>query len=156
MHDARDEGLQRGAAEFIEKPVNRRRLAETLARLTPRDRSGHVLLIETASRMRDELIAELGSEGWYVSVTEQAGEALAIARQHQPDLILLSLELPSEDVFSLSEELGRHPQLRRIPVYVLAGAETETDTTRRLESRLDKLVVQPRADIVSLLERVAR
>jgi signal transduction histidine kinase/DNA-binding response OmpR family regulator len=156
MHDARDEGLQRGAAEFIEKPVNRRRLAETLSRLTPRDRSGHVLLIETASRMRDELIAELGSEGWYVSVTEQASEALAIARQHQPDLILLSLELPSEDVFSLSEELSRHQQLRRIPVYVLAGAEMESDTARRLESRLDKLVVQPRADIASLLDRVAR
>lgn len=77
------------------------------------------MLIESASDARDKLIAGLCNQGWYVSSTEHTGEALAISRQNPPDLILLSLGLPSEDVFSLAEELGRNRSLRKVPVFVL-------------------------------------
>ncbi|MBP6481660.1 MAG: response regulator [Pseudomonadales bacterium] len=153
MLDARDEAIGKGAADFLDKPVNRRRLAETLERLAPRDRSGHVLLIESESRAREELIAGLQGQGWYVSSTEQAGEALAIARQSLPDLILLSLGLPSEDVFALSEELGRSPVLSQVPVFVLAGADIRADAHARLASHLDRLVLHDAGSLESLLEQ---
>ena len=153
MLDARDEAISKGAADFLDKPVNRRRLAETLERLAPRDRSGHVLLIESESEAREELIAGLQQQGWYVSSTEQAGEALAIARQSQPDLILLSLGLPSEDVVALSEELGRSAVLSRVPVFVLGGADIHADARERLASHLDRLVLHDAGALESLLER---
>jgi signal transduction histidine kinase/DNA-binding response OmpR family regulator len=156
MLDAREEAIARGAADFLGKPVDRRRLAETLERLEPHDRRGHVLLIESESAARDALIAGLREQGWYVSSTEQAGEALAMARQSPPDLILLSLGLPSDDVFALSEELGRSATLRRVPVFVLAGGEVQADARQRLSSRLDRLVLQDPAALDSLLEQTGR
>jgi signal transduction histidine kinase/DNA-binding response OmpR family regulator len=153
MLDARDEAISKGAADFLDKPVNRRRLAETLERLAPRDRSGHVLLIESESQAREELVGGLQEQGWYVSSTEQAGEAIAIARQSRPDLILLSLGLPSEDVFALSEELGRSPVLSRVPVFVLAGTDVHADARERLASHLDRLVLQDAGSLESLLEQ---
>jgi signal transduction histidine kinase/DNA-binding response OmpR family regulator len=156
LPDAREEGLKRGAAEVLDKPVNRRRLAETLERLAPRDRAGHVLLIECASEAREELVAGLGAQGWYVSSTEQPGEALAIARQNPPDLILLSLGLPSEDVFALAEELGRSETLRRVPVFVLEGSGPDADARARLESQLDRLVLAAGTDVAAVLAETGR
>ncbi|MBK7170498.1 MAG: response regulator [Gammaproteobacteria bacterium] len=156
MLDARDEGLKHGAAEFLDKPVNRRRLAETLERLTPRDRAGHVLLIESASDARDKLIAGLCNQGWYVSSTEHTGEALAISRQNPPDLILLSLGLPSEDVFSLAEELGRNRSLRKVPVFVLEGAGLHANARERLGAQLDQLILHEGTDIDSVLARTGQ
>jgi CheY-like chemotaxis protein len=156
MLDAREEGLQRGAAEVLDKPVNRRRLAGTLERLAPRDRAGHVLLIECASEAREALVAALRARGWFVSSSEQSGEALALARQYLPDLILLSLGLPSEDVFALAEELGRSEVLRRVPVYVLEGSEPATDARLRLESHLDRLVLAGETGIEAVLAETGR
>jgi signal transduction histidine kinase/DNA-binding response OmpR family regulator len=156
MLDERDEGIKRGAAEFLHKPVNRRRLAETLDKLMPRDRAGHVLLIESASDSRDDLAAGLREQGWWVSSTEQAGEAIAIARQNQPDLILLSLSLPSEDVFALVEDLGNSPRLRKVPVYVLASGDVEADARLRLETHLDQLMLDESGDLHGVLERTGR
>lgn len=156
MLDERDEGIKRGAAEFLHKPVNRRRLAETLDKLMPRDRAGHVLLIESASDSRDDLAAGLREQGWWVSSTEQAGEAIAIARQNQPDLILLSLSLPSEDVFALVEDLGNSSRLRKVPVYVLASGDVEADARLRLETHLDQLMLDESGDLHGVLERTGR
>jgi signal transduction histidine kinase/DNA-binding response OmpR family regulator len=154
MLDARNEGMLRGAAEFLDKPVDRRRLAETLERLSPRDRAGHVLLIESASDAREQLIEALHTQGWYVSSTEQGGEAIAIARQSRPDLILLSLGLPSDDVCSLAEDLGRSDSLRAVPVYVL-GTDTHIDARERLGACLDQLVLRDGGDLESLLHKTA-
>jgi hypothetical protein len=156
MLEARDEGLRRGAAEVLDKPVNRRRLAETLERLAPRDRAGHVLLIESASEARETLVEGLGSQGWYVTSTEHPGEALAIARQNPPDMILLSLALPSEDVFALAEEIGRSARLRAVPVYVLEGGSLQADARERLASHLDRLVLTGGEGIAGVLAGTAR
>jgi DNA-binding response OmpR family regulator len=122
----------------------------------PRDRAGHVLLIESASDSRDDLAAGLREQGWWVSSTEQAGEAIAIARQNQPDLILLSLSLPSEDVFALVEDLGNSSRLRKVPVYVLASGDVEADARLRLETHLDQLMLDESGDLHGVLERTGR
>ncbi len=140
MLDARVAGIEQGAAEVLEKPVNRQRLAQALQRLAPADRSGHVLLIESASPARAELVEGLERQGWYVSSTEQPGEALAIARQSPPDMILLSLALPGEDVHLIAEGLGRSDALRQTPVYVMEGNAQESDARAVLEAQLDRLV----------------
>ncbi len=156
MLDARDQAFDRGAAEFLDKPVDKRRLAATLERLAPRDRSGHVLLIESASPARDVLVEGLREQGWYVSSTEQAGEALAIARLSPPDLVLLSLGLPGDDVVTLSEAIAHNATLRQVPVFVLAAADGEADARERLASALDRLVVHDPVALESLLEKTGR
>jgi len=156
MLDARQEAIGKGAAAFLDKPVDRRRLAETLERLAPRDRSGRVLLIESDSAARDALIAGLKGQGWVVSSTEQAEEALVLASQSPPDLILLSLGLPSEDVFALSEQLARSATLSGIPVFVLGGGELRADARQRLSSRLDRLVLHDAGALDALLEQTGR
>lgn len=153
MLDARIAGLEQGAADVLEKPVNRQRLAEALLRLAPPGRSGHVLLIDSASALRATLVAGLERQGWLVSSTEQPGEALAIARQHPPDMILLSLALPGEDVHEIAEGLARSVTLCQIPVYVLEVAGHSEDVRAVLESRLDRLVFFTEAG--SVLARTA-
>ena len=153
MQDARVAGLAQGAAEVLEKPVNRQQLAEALQRLAPPGRSGHVLLIESASPLRTELVTGLEKQGWLVSSAEQPAEALAIARQHPPDMILLSLSLPGEDVHEIAEALGHSAALRQTPVYVMEVAGHAGDARAMLEASLDRLVF---TEAEAVLSRTAR
>lgn len=142
MLDARREGLLHGAVDVLAKPVDRRRLAGTLERLSPADRLGHALLIESGSGARESLVDALQARGWYVSTTEDPGEALAIARQHSPDVILLSLALPGEDVQVLAEALAQSDRLREVPVYVIGNEGLDADARERLDARLDRLLIR--------------
>jgi signal transduction histidine kinase/CheY-like chemotaxis protein len=146
---AREEGLQRGATEFLEKPVDRRRLTSTLDKFMPADRQGHVMVVESGSDSRESLLSGLHQQGWWVSSTEDVGEAIAIARQNPPDLILVSLGLPGEDVFELVDELGDHSELKTTPVYVMATGDIADEARKRLEGQVDRIMVG--ADFRSIL-----
>ena len=138
---AREKGLQRGATEFLEKPVDRRRLISTLEKSMPADRQGHVMVVESGSVSRDSLLSGLNEQGWWVSTTEDAGEAIAIARQNPPDLILVSLGLPGEDVFELVNELDHDEGLHGTPVYVMTSGGIHDEARKRLESQVDRILV---------------
>jgi CheY-like chemotaxis protein len=138
---ARDQAIHHGAIEFLQKPVDRLQLANTLEKFMPGDREGHVLVVESASTSRDGLVSGLRRQGWWVSTTEDVGEALAIARQHPPDLVLLSLALPREDVFELVDELAADDKLQDRPVYVITPAGIDDEARRRLEGNVDLILL---------------
>src|SRR5689334_19628042 len=72
------------------------------------------------------------------------GEALREAASHQPDLVLLDVNLPDINGFEVCRRLKADPATARIPVlhltasYVAAG-----DLTRGLESGAENYLVEP-------------
>jgi len=53
--------------------------------------------------------------------TERAGEALALALQHKPDVILLDLRLPDGSGFDLCQTFSFLNNLKLTPVFVVTG-----------------------------------
>lgn len=51
----------------------------------------------------------------------------------QPDLVVLNPELPHPNGFEILEKLKSEPELRLIPVIVLASSDTEADIERSYE-----------------------
>ena len=139
MLDEPDEGLQRGAAAFLHKPVNRHRLGAALDRLMPHRHRGYLMLIDAGSGTAEALSERLRDDGWFVSSTEQAGEAVIMARQSVPSMLIIALAPPADELAGLFDELALNPQLQMIPVLVCSARTLDPQIRENLSDRLAML-----------------
>ena len=85
----------------------------------------------------------LASQDYYVRCARDGREALEIARQDPPDLILIDKIMPEVDGLSVVRELKRDERFSTVPMIVLTGQE---DPRRRAifeESPADDLITKP-------------
>ncbi len=118
----------------------------------PQERS--VLLIEdNLSNLK--LIERILEARPAVSVLSamQGGLGVELARQHQPDLILLDLHLPDLPGDQVLHRLRADPATRSIPVIVVSADATSRQIRRLLESGAAEYLTKP-IDVRRLLELV--
>jgi two-component system, OmpR family, response regulator len=90
-----------------------------------------VLVAEDAQVTRDTLSFLLMNRGYEVLETGDGKDALAKARQHLPDAILLDSDLPGMSGYDVFRALKMDPACKRIPIlFMVAGADAEELLTR--------------------------
>jgi len=95
-----------------------------------RSRVATVLVVEADTALRELMERHLSAEGFRVVSLGRAEEALALARQHQPSLMVLDAEEAGFDVFEVVRQLKGDSTAVRIPV-VLLGSESQMQEARR-------------------------
>jgi CheY-like chemotaxis protein len=89
------------------------------AQVAPGDPS--VLIIEDDERFA-AIVLEFARENSFKGIVTARGDsALSLARDYLPSAILLDLDLPDIDGFTVLERLKRDPGTRHIPVHVLSN-----------------------------------
>jgi CheY-like chemotaxis protein len=83
---------------------------------------GNVLLVDDDATFRAVLGEVLKAEGCSVREATNGRQALEMARDRVPDLILTDLMMPTMSGWDLCAELGRSKRLARVPVAVVSGA----------------------------------
>lgn len=89
------------------------------------------------------LCSLLESEGYEVLVAEDGDQAVTLAREHVPDLILCDLVMPYRDGFEVLRALRRDARLSRVPVIILSMKDREEDIVRGLEEGAEDYVIKP-------------
>lgn len=117
---------------------------------------GKILLIDDHRTVLRLLEAILKLRGYELLYAENGQQGMAMARQEQPDLILLDVMMPEIDGFKVCQYLKEQPDTARIPVIFLTarGAEDDLATGRRLgaEGFLTKPFLAK--EVLSLIERL--
>ena len=99
-----------------------------------------VLIVEDERKIRELLRTSLEHEGFSVLSTESGAEAITLAREMQPDLVLLDLRLPDVP----GEEVARELRASTEVAIVILTAKTEiTDRIHGLELGADDYVTKP-------------
>jgi CheY-like chemotaxis protein len=80
-----------------------------------------LLIAEDDEFSRDMLMRRLERQGFEVVTAADGREALLLARQHRPDLIIMDLDMPVIDGKAAMRSLHNDPHLFRIPVLVLTA-----------------------------------
>ncbi len=86
---------------------------------TPGDPS--VLIVEDDERFAKVVLDFAREKNFKGVVTQQGDWALSLARDYLPSAILLDLDLPDIDGFTVLERLKRDPSTRHIPVHVMSS-----------------------------------
>ena len=90
----------------------------------------HILVIDDDVQVVDTISTLLESVGYQVSHAFQAEQGVALAREINPDLILLDVlfaEPPYPDGFQISRRIHQDADLKDTPVIILSGVRKVLD-----------------------------
>jgi two-component system KDP operon response regulator KdpE len=99
-----------------------------------------ILIVEDEEALRRFLIPTLTGQQYQVLSASTATEGLALARSHNPDLVLLDLGLPDLDGMAVLKELR---SWSRKPVMILSARNQERDKVLALDHGADDYLAKP-------------
>jgi len=127
--------------------------AEDPSRQIEDDERTAVLIVDDNPELRTFLAVRL-SASYRVLQAGDGEEALKIARQELPDLIVCDVMMPGLDGFAMTRELRQDPEISFIPVLLLTAKATKQDTIEGLQSGADDYLAKP-FDAAELAARIA-
>jgi CheY-like chemotaxis protein len=110
-----------------------------------------ILLAEDHLDSREALCALLEAFGFIVVPARNGAEAVALAREDPPDLVLMDIMMPEVDGFEATRQLRDFPETRDIPIITLTAMEGAR--SRALEAGADDFLAKP-INSGQLLEKV--
>lgn len=152
----RKDGFRLGAVDYVTKPIDEGKLLSAIGAVLPKR---EVILVVDDDRDTAGLIQEvLNQAGFTVQTASNGLEALALARQEQPGLILLDLKMPKLDGYEVLKRLKRDRATQNIPVIVVTGSVTDEEVKRKRVLALGaaQFLTKPFAidDLVGEIKRV--
>ena len=102
-----------------------------------------ILLVEDNEMNRDMLGRRLKRRGFELIVAVDGAEALAVAENEAPDLILMDMSLPILDGWEATRRLKSAPKTRAIPVIALTAHAMAGDRDKALEAGCDDYDTKP-------------
>ena len=108
-----------------------------------------ILIAEDEADIRNILKLYLESEGFEVVQAQDGDQALRMAQQEMPDLILLDVMMPNMDGFAVTQALRQYSQ---VPILILSARSQDADKILGLNLGADDYIAKP----FNALEVVAR
>jgi two-component system response regulator MprA len=123
--------------------------------LTNEGATGRVLVVEDDEAIADVLRRTLRQEGHEVRSAADGVEALAVAEEFVPDLVILDLGLPKLDGVEVLERLRAESD---VPILILTARSELDDRVTGLDSGADDYLVKPfeRTELLARLRALTR
>jgi putative two-component system response regulator len=118
-----------------------------------RENHGTVLAVDDDPGALEGLTAALSTLQFKVWQALDGPSALVLAREHQPDVILLDVMMPGMDGYEVCNQLKGDPETRLIPVVFLTGCGSREARLKGLEAGATDFLNKP-CDLVELEVRV--
>jgi PAS domain S-box-containing protein len=163
--DDRCWGLALGASEYLVKPVNRNQFQTALAKLrfykptaqtngnaavatpeTPDESQSSqpvILLAEDDYANVSTISSYLEFRGYQLLVASDGKEALAMAAERHPDLILMDVQMPDMDGLEATRRIRANPTIASIPIVALTALAMSGDREKCLEAGANEYIAKP-------------
>ncbi len=82
-------------------------------------------------------------EGFNIVEAESATRALEVIRDLHPDLILMDINMPDMDGYTLTAQLKKMPHLKGVPIIALTANVMRGDKERTLDAGCDGYIQKP-------------
>jgi PAS domain S-box-containing protein len=158
--DERSHALELGASEYLLKPFSRQQLqsalskvfsgtfhplsSKTLLVMPQRERTSPlILLAEDNEANSSTLIDYLQVQGYQVILARNGLEALQMAKQLNPDLILMDIQMPQMDGLEAIHRIHTEANLATIPIIALTALAMPGDRERCLAAGARDYLTKP-------------
>jgi PAS domain S-box-containing protein len=132
----RNKGFALGAAAIMQKPISRQELYESLVELglfpLSRGQTLKVLVVDDDPRAVELVAVRILGLASVVLRAYGGREAIDLARQEQPDLIVLDLMMPDVNGFDVVQALIERPETARIPILVVTAKQITSEDRAKL------------------------
>jgi PAS domain S-box-containing protein len=118
-------------------------------------RHSRVLVVDDSKDTADGMARILKLSGHDVRVAYNGTNAIAVAREHRPEVVLLDIGLPGMDGYEVAARLRREECCKEARIIAVSGYGEEQARHRSEEAGIDHHLVKPVSitELFSLLER---
>lgn len=102
-----------------------------------------VLLVEDNALNRDMLSRRLDRAGFAVVLAEDGAQAIEQMHDAKPDVVLLDMNLPIKDGWTVASEAKADPAIAAIPIIALTAHAMEADRQKALSAGCDEYATKP-------------
>ena len=119
--------------------------------------TNNILILYVEDNPENRLLINriLTVEGYTVAEAENAAQALAFVETQTPDLILMDINMPDVDGYTLTAQLKTLPQLFDVPIIALTANVMRGDRERTLAAGCDGYIQKP-VDVDGLPQQIAQ
>jgi two-component system phosphate regulon response regulator PhoB len=103
----------------------------------------HVLVVEDEEALAQLLKYNLEKEGYRVTAATDGEEALVLAEETPPDLVVLDWMLPKAPGIEVCRRLRARQETRNTPIVMLTARTEESDRIRGLDVGADDYITKP-------------
>ena len=123
--------------------------------MMPTDSKGTILYVEDNVDNRTLVRRVLLSEDYELIEAVNAMDALKVLESTKPDLILMDINMPDMDGYTLTARIKTTPGFERVPILALTANVMRGDKEKTLEAGCDGYIQKP-LDIDQLVREVER
>jgi len=159
----KDRGFHLGAVDFLTKPIEYGELLKSLKKIESSigkvtGVKKEVLVIDDEVDVANLIKVNLEDQGYDVFVAYNGPDAIAIARERKPEVIMLDLAMPGMDGFSVMKVLKQDKETEHIPIIVLTGHDTKGYKQKSLMLGAAQYMTKPfsEKDIVEEIKKVIK
>lgn len=102
-----------------------------------------LLLVEDDAALAELLEYRFKTEGYAVRITADGEEALVLASEDTPDLVILDWMIEGTSGIEVCRRLRRDKTTAHVPIIMLTAREAEDDRVRGLETGADDYITKP-------------
>ena len=85
----------------------------------------------------------LERNGMRVLTAKDGVDAMSLLQEHQPDIILLDIEMPRMDGYEVAANVRNDPRLKHIPIVMITSRVSEKHRARAIELGVDDYLGKP-------------
>ena len=123
--------------------------------MTPSDTKATILYVEDNPDNRTLVRRILLSEDYSLLEAVNASDALNILKKERPDLILMDINMPDMDGYTLTAKIRALSGFERIPILALTANVMRGDKEKTLEAGCDGYIQKP-LDIDQLTREIEK
>lgn len=99
-----------------------------------------ILIAEDDTKLLTVLRLRFEDAGFEVLPSQDAYQAVAVALQHQPDVLLLDINMPAGSGISVRERIKKLPEIAHMPIVFMTGEDP---------ARIGEMMSEHRGDLAS-------
>jgi DNA-binding response OmpR family regulator len=121
---------------------------------TDTTRKRKILLVEDDDALANVYIMRLEAENFDAKRVANGEDALAMAREYKPDLVLLDVMMPKISGFDVLDILRNTPDTANLKIIMLTALSQDSDKERAQGLGVDDYLVKSQVVISDVMDRI--
>lgn len=102
-----------------------------------------VMVVDDEPEITEIVQTFLADAGYQVRIENSSAQAMQVAREFKPDIILLDIMMPGRDGYDVCRDIKSDPEFAHTPIIFLTGKDRNDDMGRSFKSGGDMFIKKP-------------